>query len=161
VVLAKLGAVALTALGYGVAGVLTGVAVGAPVIALRHGSVSLGADGVPRALATSALAVALWAVVGLGVGTLIRNQIVALLVSVGVAYLVEPLLGVLLDVIDLGVVAKFLPSQATTALVSPPTNAGGFTVTLLPWWGGALVLLGYAVLSGALGAALTLRRDIT
>ena len=53
------------------------------------------------------------------------------------------------------------PSQATAALLTPPTTAAGVTSTYLAWWGGALVLLGYAVVSAALGAAVTLRRDVT
>ena len=161
VVLAKLGAVALAGLGYGVAGVLAGVVGGASVIAARGAKVDLLGDGVPRALISAAVAVALWAVVGLGVGTLIRNQIVALLVSIGLAWIAEPIIALVLNVTHVGAVAKFLPSQATSALVSPRTDSGGITIDLLPWWGGALVLLGYAALAGALGAALTLRRDIT
>jgi ABC-2 type transport system permease protein len=161
VVAAKLAAVTLVGLGYGVAGVLAGLVAGVPVVLVRHASPHLTTDGVPRALVAAAVAVALWAVVGLGVGTLIRNQIVALLVAIGVAWLAEPLIAFILNAAGIGEVAKFLPSQATTALVSPPTSNGGFDLDLLPWWGGALVLLAYAAISGGLGAALTLRRDIT
>ena len=161
VVLAKLAAVAVTGFAYGLAGVVGGLVAGIPVIELRHADVLLTSDGVPRALITAALAVGLWAVVGLGVGTLIRNQIVALLVSIGLAWIAEPLLALGLNAAGIGSVARFLPSQATSALISPSTDSSGLSVELLPWWGGALVLLGYAALSGALGAALTLRRDIT
>lgn len=161
IVLAKLAALTVAGAGYGIVAVLAGVVVGAPIILLRGGSARLTSDGVPRALALAVLAVALWAILGLGVGTLIRNQVVALLVSIGVAWLAEPLLSIGLNALDWGFVAKYLPSQATSALISPAASGGGFTMTYLPWWGAALVLLGYAVVSGALGAAVTLRRDIT
>lgn len=161
VVVAKLVAVALVGFGYGVVGVAAGLLAGIPVVLARGASLGLAGNGVPRALAAAALAVGLWAVVGLGVGTLIRNQIVALLVSIGLAWIAEPIVAVLLNAANVGTIAKFLPSQATSALVSPPTSNGGLSVDLLPWWGGALVLLGYALISGALGIALTLRRDIT
>jgi ABC-2 type transport system permease protein len=161
IVLAKLAALTVAGVGYGIVAVLAGVAVGAPIILLRGGSARLTSDGVPRALALAVLAVALWAILGLGIGTLIRNQVVALLVSIGVAWLAEPLLSFGLNALDWGAVAKYLPSSATQALVSPPTSGGNVDMAYLPWWGAALVLLGYAMLSGALGAALTLRRDIT
>jgi ABC-type transport system involved in multi-copper enzyme maturation permease subunit len=162
VVLAKLAAVVLVGFGYGVAGVIAGLLGGIPVILIRGYSLRLTEDGVPRALAAAALAIALWAVVGLGVGTLIRNQVVALLVSIGLAWIAEPLIALALNAAGAGAVAKFLPSQATGALVSPDSGgSGALTVDILPWWGGALVLIGYAILSGAVGASLTLRRDIT
>jgi ABC-type transport system involved in multi-copper enzyme maturation permease subunit len=161
IVLAKLAALAVAGVGYGVVTVLSGVLIGAPIILARGGSARLLSDGIPRALALAVLAVALWAVLGLGVGTLIRNQVVALLVAIGVAWLAEPLFSYLLNELDWGFVAKYFPTSATSALVSPPSSNGGFTMAYLPWWGGALVLLGYAAVSGAFGAALTLRRDIS
>jgi ABC-type transport system involved in multi-copper enzyme maturation permease subunit len=161
VVLAKLVALSAIGLVYGVVTVLAGVVAGASTIALRGGDLRLTSDDVPRSLGLAVVAVALWAVLGLGVGTLIRNQVLALLLSVGVAWIVEPLLALGLNALDAGAVAKFLPSQATTAIVTPPTSAGGFDAAYLPWWGGVLVLLGYALASAAVGAALTLRRDVT
>jgi ABC-2 type transport system permease protein len=161
IVIAKLIAVTITGVGYGCATVIAGVGVGAPIVAARGAAVRLTSDGIPRALLLTVLAVALWGVIGLGIGTLIRNQIVALLVSIGVAWLVEPILVFILDLAHAGEAAKFFPSAATNALATPPTSSGGFTSTLLPWWGGALVLLMYAAVSGVLGAAITLRRDIT
>lgn len=161
IVIAKLAAVTVMGLGYGVVSMVAGVAVGAPVVAIRGAATRLTSDGVPRSLIMAVLAVALWAVIGLGVGTLLRNQIVALLVSIGVAWLLEPIIVVILDVVHWGSVGRFFPSAATSALVTPITSSGGLTQTYLPWWGDALVLLGYAAISGALGVALTLRRDIS
>lgn len=161
IVIAKLLAVTIAGIGYGVATVVAGITVAAPIVAARGAAVRLTSDGIPRALLLTVLAVALWAVIGLGIGTLIRNQVVALLVSIGIAWLVEPIAVFILDLVHAGDVAKFFPSAATNAIATPATSNGGFTVTLLPWWGGALMLLAYAAVSGALGAAITLRRDIT
>jgi ABC-type transport system involved in multi-copper enzyme maturation permease subunit len=160
-VAAKAVALFAVALGYGVANAVVSVGVGAAVITVRGAEPMLFGDGVPRAVALAVLAVALWALIGFGVGTLIRNQVLALFAAIGVASLADPLLGLLLNVLHAGDAARFLPSQATAALLTPPTTAGGVTSTFLPWWGGALVLLGYAAVSAAIGAAVTLRRDIT
>lgn len=161
IVAAKLGALVIVGAGYGIATVLAGLVVGAPIIMARGGAARLTSDGIPRALLLAILAVALWTILGLGIGTLIRNQVVALLVAIGVAWLAEPLLSFALQALHWGSVARFLPTTATSALVSPPADAGGVSLTYLSWWAGTLVLLGYAAISGGLGAVLTLRRDIT
>jgi ABC-2 type transport system permease protein len=161
VVLAKLFTVFVLGLGYGVVAVAGGLLGGVPVILLRHGTLFLTSAGTPRALGFTVLAIALWAVLGLGVGTLIRNQVLALLVAIGVAWIAEPVAALGLNAADLGSIARFLPSQATSAVTSPSSPSAGPTVTLLPWWAGALVLVGYAAASGGLGAAITLRRDVT
>ncbi len=105
------------------------------------------------------LACAVWAVFGLGLGTLIRNQIVALLTAVGFAVLAGPLLGLALNAAHAGAVAQYLPNQASAALVQGTT--GGVEQTLLPWWGGALVLLAYGLVFAAAGVVVTTRRDVT
>ena len=55
------------------------------------------------------------------------------------------------------------PNQASAALVHRARAAAGIDQTLLPWWGGALVLLGYGLVFAAIGAALTTapRRHLT
>lgn len=160
-VVAKGLALFVVALGYGLANAVVSVGVGAGVITVRGASPLLTGEGVPRAVALGVLAVALWALIGFGVGTLVRNQVLALFAAIGVASLADPLLGLLLNVVGAGDAARFLPSQATAALLSPASTAAGVTSAYLPWWGGALVLLGYAAVSAALGAAVTLRRDVT
>ena len=107
----------------------------------------------------AAVACAVWAVFGLGLGTLIRNQIVALLTAVGFAVLAGPLLGLALNAAHAGAVAQYLPNQASAALVQGTT--GGVEQTLLPWWGGALVLLAYGLVFAAAGVVVTTRRDVT
>lgn len=160
VVLAKVGGLIVIGAMFGLASALCGVAAGAPVISARGGSVRLLSDGVPRSLALGVLAVALWGLFGLGIATLIRNQVAALLIAIGAAWIVEPILSlVLTQALDQPGIARFLPSDATNAMLSPAV--GGSGAELLPWWGGALVMIGYAAVFAAVGAALTLRRDVT
>jgi ABC-type transport system involved in multi-copper enzyme maturation permease subunit len=161
IVLGKLFALVVAGLGYGVATVLAGVAGAAVVFAVRGADLWRSDAGLPRTLTLAVVAVALWALIGLGVGTLIRNQVVALLLAVGIAWIVEPLLGLALQALDYGSVAKFFPTAATGAIVQPGQVQGGPELDYLPWWGGILVLLGYAAVSAGIGTVLTLRRDIT
>jgi ABC-2 type transport system permease protein len=161
VVVAKVLALVVIGAGYGVVTVAASFVAGAPVLAARGADVWRSDANIPRALLLAVLAVALWTLIGLGVGTLIKNQVVALLVAIGVAWIVEPILGFALNQFDLGEIARFLPTSATSAVADPALATGDASVTLLSWWAGALVLLGYAAVSAGLGTAFTLRRDIT
>jgi ABC-2 type transport system permease protein len=157
VVVAKAIAHLAVGIGYGVVAVLTAFLAGGLVVLVRGHDLGLDSAGLWRAVALAILAVALWTLVGIGIGTLIRNQVAALLVAVAVTFLVEPLVSLGLYAADLDSVGKFLPSTASSAVTSPPTVYG----ELLPWWAGALVLGGYAVLFAALGVWLSVRRDVT
>jgi hypothetical protein len=160
VAVAKLVAYLLVGGAYGAAMVAASVLASVPVIALRGYALQLTGPGIPRTLALSVLGCAVWAVVGVGLGTLIRNQVVALVVALGSQLLVEPLVALALNAMKYGgTAAQYLPSQATSSIVAGSNQ--GVDISLLPWWGGALVLVGYGVLMAALGTVLTLRRDVT
>lgn len=114
------------------------------------------------------LVLALWGLLGLGLGVLVPNQIAALFLAVALAWIVEPLLGWGLGFLDGGAqVAQFFPSQATLATLSvfEGADAGvaqamGSSPDQLAWWAGALTLLAYAAVAAGVGAWLTRRRDI-
>lgn len=139
-------------------------AVGAGTLVLTSKGVSPFADpSIWRTLALSLLVLGLWALIGLGAGILIPNQVAALLISVAIAWIVEPLLGLVLTLTDWGkTVAPYLPSRATSAMLE--STSGGFdnqAVHQLSWWAGALVLTAYAALMAGLGTWRTLRSDIS
>ena len=73
------------------------------------------------------LAVGLWTLLGIGIGTLIRNQVAAVLVAVFVTFLVEPLATFILAANDLDAIVKWLPTNASTALTSPGSTLRGRT----------------------------------
>ena len=157
VVVGKAGANLVVGLAYGVVAFVVALVVGALVIAVRGNDLGLDTPGLWRAVLLAILAVALWTLLGLGIGTLIRNQVAAILVAVATAFIVEPLVGLALAATDLDEVAKYLPSSASSAMTSPASSL----LDLLPWWAGALVLVGYAALFAGIGILLTTRRDIT
>src|SRR3954469_9665324 len=157
VVLAKLGAHLGVGVGYGLVALLGALVVGGAVILVRGQGLGYGTDRLWSSALLGVLAVGLWTMLGIGIGTLIRNQVAAVLVAVFVTFLVEPLATFVLAANDLDEIVKWLPTNASTALTSPGTTL----VEYLPWWAGGLVLLGYAALLAGLGLRLSVRRDIT
>jgi len=142
---------------------LTG-AVGAGTLVLTSKGVAPFADpAIWRTLVLSLLVLGLWALIGLGAGILIPNQVAALLISVAVAWIVEPVLGLVLALTDWGKsISPYLPSRATSAMLE--STSGGFDgqpVAQLSWWAGALVLMAYAAVMAGLGTWRTLRADIS
>ncbi|GAA1177429.1 ABC transporter permease [Ornithinimicrobium humiphilum] len=115
------------------------------------------------------LVLVLWGLMGLGLGVLLPNQVVALFVGVAFAFLVEPLLSLGITFVDaLADAARFFPSQASTAALSvfegiDPAAAQtmGFNPDQLSWWVASLTLLVYAAVMTVIGWVLTARRDVT
>lgn len=147
---------------YGVVSLAGSVSTGALILTAR-GHQPFADASIWRTLALALLVLALWSLIGLGAGILIPNQVAALLIAVGVAWIVEPIVSAVLPLTEWGKqVAPYLPSQATHAtlgvssagLTGPMTNA-------LTWWGGALVLAAYAAVMAGLGTWRTLRADIS
>ena len=147
---------------YGLISLVGSIIAGAIVLNAR-GFAPFPEVGVFRTLALSLLVLGLWALVGLGAGILIPNQVAALLISIGVAWIVEPLAGFGLSFWDFGRdhIVPYLPSQATSAMVSGVTQGGENAAKPLAWWGGALVLAAYAAVLAGFGSWRTVRSDIS
>lgn len=163
VMLAKVVSLLIIGAGYGLLSLIGSVGVGSVVLSAK-GHQPFADTAIWRTLALSLLVLGLWALIGLGAGILIPNQVAALLIAIGAAWIVEPILGAVIGLTDWGrTIAPYLPSQATSAMLS--TTSGGFdssqTVRQLVWWGGALVLAGYAAAMAGVGSWLTVRRDIS
>ncbi|MDQ1536608.1 MAG: type transport system permease protein, partial [Actinomycetota bacterium] len=125
---------------YGLVFLVGSVGVGSVIIALKGFSPLPDAGPIVRTLALSLLALGLWSLIGLGAGILIPNQIAAILIAVGAAWIVEPIAGVLLGLVSWGrPIVPFLPSAAPTAMVGE--IRGDTSVVQLCGWAGALMLL--------------------
>jgi hypothetical protein len=145
---------------YGLVFLVGSVGVGASIIAAKGFSPVPEVGAISRTLALSLLVLGLWALVGLGAGILIPNQVAAILIAVGAAWILEPLLGFLLGLVSWGpTIVPYMPSQATAAMVGQ-INATP-NVHILSWWAGALVLVAYAAVLSGVGSLLTVRRDVT
>jgi ABC-2 type transport system permease protein len=157
VIVAKIVAYSMTGASFGIAAALLITAVVLPAMALKDGPVSLLVHDVPTILGGAVLASTLFALIGLGVGALIHNQVAAIALAVGWLWLTEVVI-----ITTIPAVGTWLPGGALQALVA---GNAGLTVTevpdLLPVWGGAAVLLGYGVAFATAGTAVTMRRDIS
>ncbi len=159
-VVAKIGAQVVQAVLAAAALLAVGGATAMVVLAARNYGPGLAADGVLRTIVLTFPGTAVWAVVGVGVGTLIRNQVAALVTALSWHLMVEGILVLALSAIPVGRdIAPYLPGPASSAIVTDDTTNS--SVHYLPWWGGSLVLLGYGLVFAAFGLITTLRRDIS
>ena len=97
-------------------------------------------------------------IVGVAIGTLIRNQMLAITGSLIYLFVVDPILLTLVP--EAG---KWLPSGLITAMLALDIQAPEFgidTANYLPPLTATLVLLGYGVVFGVVAIATSLRRDI-
>jgi ABC-2 type transport system permease protein len=153
---AKLITLAAAGLVFGLAATGVATAITLPLLAGRHIPAAVSGTGTAGIIAGGAIATALFAALGVGVGAIIRNQVGAIVAVLALLYLAEPLLG-------------FIPHIGTAVqqyglggLAAATTHTAGLpgSVHLLRPSSAALVLAGYATVAGLAGSALLRRRDI-
>lgn len=106
----------------------------------------------------AAISGAVLSVVGVAIGTLIRNQMLAIVGALVYLFIIDPLLLALWP--DAG---KFLPSGLITAMLAIDISApelGFDTTNYLPALTATLVLFGYGAVFAFVAIATSLRRDI-
>jgi ABC-type transport system involved in multi-copper enzyme maturation permease subunit len=151
VVAAKLVVLPLAAVAVTLVTLAVTAAVAAGWLAAEGITPSLAGAGLGRLLAGAVLASALFAMLGVGVGALFRNQVTALVGTVAWVLVVE---GLLLSLLHAPSLAKWLPSAAAAAI----TNPGGDHLSQL---GGVLVAGAYALVLAVAGTRFVVRRDVT
>lgn len=162
VIVAKFVAIVPYAVIYGVVAIATGLGVGALVFTIGDLPLMLDDPQVWKSIGLGILALATWALVGVGFGTAMTNQVVVIVALLGWTQFVEPLLRFGLGFIEpLQNVGSYLPGAAGEALVGTSFYAESGMADLLPPWGGFLVLLGYAALAAVIGWRTTFRKDIS
>jgi hypothetical protein len=108
--------------------------------------------GVAARVGGLAVATALFAVLGVGLAAVARNQVAA--VIVGLLWWSQGVERLLLGLVGEPGLERWLPMGAAASL----TNPGDAT---LPMWAGALVLAAYGLLLALAGGRLVVRRDLT
>jgi ABC-type transport system involved in multi-copper enzyme maturation permease subunit len=167
VVVAKLVAAVLLSAGMWLGATALSVGIGAANFAARGHGVPYGDPTTLRAVGMNLLAYTVWAVLGVGIGVLMRGQLSATLTVTGFYLSALPALlifGMLYSLIrqdwvyDLVVL---LPGMASRIMVEPGQLALDFSSVAPPWWVGALVLVAYGIVGGSIGTLMMRRRDIS
>jgi ABC-2 type transport system permease protein len=129
-------------------------AVALPWLSLLDAETALGSAELERA-AQVALATVLWGLMGLAIGTLVQNQVAALVGSLVWLFIVETLVLGLAGWLDVESVAEYLPFRALDA--ADGTGADG----LLSYGPGVAVSVAWIAAVLAAGLVRTQRADVT
>ncbi|MGY0539746.1 ABC transporter permease [Nocardioides sp. YJ-D4] len=164
VLVAKLIAYAGLGLAYGLVlafSAVAGIYAGTFAYGIEPG---LGLGAILGTAARYGAAAAIYMLLGVGIGAVARHQMLAIGIALGYFYLVDNLMMILPGANN---VYPFLPGGATSALTGSTAllemiaaEAGVNGPVVQTPLVGALVLLGYALASSALAAAVSLRRDV-
>lgn len=154
VIVAKLAASALTGVIVGLIAEALVTGIGSAGLAIRGIPIALSGGDIAQMLAGAAVAAALWAAIGTGLGALVRNQVGAV---VGLCVWLLLIESVLIGAVPSA--AKFTPGASAGALAGAIQNVspGGLLAPTL----GALLLAAYAAAAATAGLLATERRDIS
>jgi ABC-2 type transport system permease protein len=151
VVIAKLLAYALAAVPLALLVLAVNVLVVYVHAGARGASPELTGDNL-RVLASSGLALVVYAVIGVGIGALLRNQVGAIVGALVYLFVVEPIIR---QIPATAPAYRWMPGGALEALTATFDGPD-----LLEPWQGGLLLLGYGLVAALLGTVLAVRRDV-
>lgn len=163
VIIGKLVAASLLGFLFWLATTVIDLVAGAAFLTITDHGTQLGEWPVQRALLFNLLAYAIWTILGVGIGTLITNQLGAV-ITAAVLYLIgTQVVGLLFLLLSnlLGTQAVLKWQVIWPAVASQVMISEGQSQFVPAWWVGALVLGGYALVSGVAGILITRRRDIS
>lgn len=157
VVLAKVVVAALGGLLLAVVSLVTVGAVAVPFLAGQGGSVSNLLHQSTHVIPGMLAAFVLLGIVGVGIGMLLRNQVAALVASLVWFIIGEPII-----LSNFSWIGRWLFEASTFSVVQAGTGRGiAEGLNLLPWWGGAGMLLAYSAAILAAAVVFTVPRDVT
>ncbi len=151
VVVAKLGGYALVAVPFAVLVMAVNVLVVTVYAGARGAAPSLSGENL-RIVLVSGLILVIYALIGVGVGALLRNQVGAIVGSLVYLFVIE---GLVRSIPATSGAYKWMPGGAQEAMTASFQGP-----ELLSAWQGALLLVGYGLLAALLGTLLAVRRDV-
>jgi ABC-2 type transport system permease protein len=154
VVLAKLITYGLVGIGYAVACIAVTIAIALPWLNAKGIQVPLTGNGIPATLGGVVAAVAIFGLIGVGLGALVREQVASVVGLLVYLFIAEP---IVTRIPALSGWTVYLPGAAANAL----TRVAQANQDFLPPWQGGVVLAAYGLVLAAAGTVLTIRRDVT
>jgi hypothetical protein len=128
---------------------------GGATLAAQGGSITDLVHQLPAVAPGMILVFALFAVLGVGVGSVLTNQVAAIVVCLGWFIILQQILVELVHG-----AARWVPTGAASA-ASNLTRGRGADFGLFNWWQGTLLMLAYGLAFAAVGSLILTRRDIT
>jgi hypothetical protein len=157
-VTAKFVTYALVGFTYAVACLAVQLAIAVPWLSAKNITFDLGSSDLQQTIISLPAVSVLFAIIGVGIGALIRNQVLALTLSLVFLLVIQNLVAAIPGVLHLW---NYLPAGATTAILYPHNRTGPGGIVQTSAATGFFVLLLWAVIPAALGAAVSMNRDIT
>ena len=154
IVWAKLATAGIVGAGYGIACVVVTMAIAWPWLGALGITLDPTAGDIPATLTGVVLAVALFGVIGVGLGALVGEQVVAVVGLLVYLFVIEPVL-------------TGIPALESWTIYLPGPARGALTQTVLTYreflaqWQGAATLTTYAIVLAGAGRLLAIRRDVT
>lgn len=141
----------------GVVNLIVALVIGYPLLSSRlFGDVSLSATGIRPALWGAVVVCAIFGVIGVGLCALVRNQVFAIVALLVYLLVVENIFS---GISSLQGIYPYLPGGLASSLLGGQGQPSG--VDLLGRPGAAALLVAYGLVFAAIGAAITIRRDVT
>jgi len=137
-----------------------GMLVSIPFVLANGGTFLLNQPETWRSIILGVCSIASWTLIGMGIGILIKNMLVALVVGILLGFLVEPVVSVVFFLKRWDELLNLMPSGATNAMleITSPVLFAGHNPA--PWWLAALVLAAWCLLPALAGVLSAARRDV-
>lgn len=153
VLVMKFATAAVVGAAYALASTLLAFALAIPILALRDVELDVPAGEVTKTTLVACFAMAVYGVIGAGVGAVVRNQVAAMVGTLLWFLLVELFIGPIVP----RWITKYSPLNAGASVFGADDGTADF---LSPLAGGAL-FVAYALALAALGTLLVARRDVS
>jgi ABC-2 type transport system permease protein len=157
VVISKLVSYLIVGAVYAAIGIVFTFAIAVPWLSAKGYDLELTQHGIPRSVFAAFLVAALYALLGVGIGSLITNQAAAITLSIIYSLLLEGLISAIPGVRK---VYPYLPGGGARAMLVSARDRVQDNYTLLTPLAGAAVLIGWALLLSLTGVW-RMKRDIS